>query len=82
MIRNLARKFQDVIIELIKALILKRGRFGPDLKKMIKELRATMYPYTAINLKESKKNNMKDYLSLVDVYGLSHMLIFTNTEKG
>ena len=51
------------------------------MKKVIKELRTTMYPYTAINLKESKKNNMKDFLSLVDVYGLSHMLIFTNTEK-
>ena len=61
---------------------MKRGRVGPYVKKMIKELRTTMYPYTAINLKESKKNNMKDFLSLVDVYGLSHMLIFTNTEKG
>lgn len=61
---------------------MKRGRVGPYLKKIIKELRTTMYPYTAINLKESNKNSMKDYLSLVDVYGLSHMLIFTNTEKG
>ena len=35
-----------------------------------------------IRLFNIKKNNMKDFLSLVDVYGLSHMLIFTNTEKG
>ena len=40
-----------------------------------------MYPYTLINLKESKKNNIKDFLSLVDIYGLSHMIMFTNTEK-
>ena len=40
-----------------------------------------MYPYTLINLKESKKNNIKDFLSLVDIYGLSHMMMFTNTEK-
>lgn len=40
-----------------------------------------MYPYTAINLKESNSNSMKDFLSLVDVYGFSHMMMFTNTEK-
>ena len=44
-------------------------------------MRLVMYPYTLINLKESKKNNIKDFLSLVDIYGLSHMLMFTNTEK-
>jgi ribosome biogenesis protein SSF1/2 len=40
-----------------------------------------MYPYTAINLKESKMNAIKDYLSIVDVYGLSHMMMVTNTDK-
>ena len=40
-----------------------------------------MYPYTAINLKESKVNSIKDYLSIVDVYGLSHMMMVTNTDK-
>lgn len=40
-----------------------------------------MYPYTAINLKESKANSIKDYLSIKDVYGLSHMMLLTNTEK-
>ena len=44
-------------------------------------MRLVMYPYTLINLKESKKNNIKDFLSLVDIYGLSHMMMFTNTEK-
>jgi len=40
-----------------------------------------MYPYTAINLKESKMNSIKDFLSIVDVYGLSHMLMLTKTSK-
>lgn len=40
-----------------------------------------MYPYTAINLKESKVNSIRDFLSIVDVYGLSHMIMLTNTEK-
>ena len=40
-----------------------------------------MYPYTAINLKESQNNSMKDFLSIVDIYGFSHMMMVTNTEK-
>lgn len=44
-------------------------------------MRTTMYPYTAVNLKESKANSIKDYLSIKDVYGLSHMMMLTNTEK-
>ena len=44
-------------------------------------MRLVMYPYTFINLKESSKNNIKDFLSLVDIYGLSHMMMFTNTDK-
>lgn len=44
-------------------------------------MRLVMYPYTAINLRESSSNNIKDFLSLVDIYGLSHMMMFTNTEK-
>ena len=44
-------------------------------------MRLVMYPYTAINLQESSSNSIKDFLSLKDVYGLSHMMIFTNTEK-
>lgn len=40
-----------------------------------------MYPYTAVNLKESKANSIKDYLSIKDIYGLSHMMMLTNTEK-
>ena len=40
-----------------------------------------MYPYTAINLKESTSNSIKDFLSLVDIYGFSHMMMFTNTKK-
>lgn len=62
-------------------MILKRGRVGKLITKLIKELRTTMYPYTAVNLKESKANTIKDYLSIKDVYGLSHMMMLTNTEK-
>jgi ribosome biogenesis protein SSF1/2 len=85
--KNYLQISQDVIIKYniycftFLAIILKRGRVGPYLRKLVKELRTTMYPYTAINLKESKSNSVKDYLSIVDVYGLSHMMMVTNTDK-
>jgi ribosome biogenesis protein SSF1/2 len=66
---------------LITALILRRGKVGIYLQKLIKELRVLLYPYCAINLKESKKNSLKDFLQLVDMYNLSHMFAITNTEK-
>lgn len=44
-------------------------------------MRVLMYPFTAINLKDKHNKNFKDYLSIVDQFGLTHMLIFTNTEE-
>ena len=64
-----------------RSLILRRGRVGIYLQKLIKELRVILYPYCAINLKENKKNSLRDFLSLVDIYNFSHMFAFTNTEK-
>lgn len=62
-------------------MIIKRGKVGKFIRKLVAEMRTVMYPYTFINLKESDKNNIKDFLSIVDIYGMSHMMMFTNTEK-
>jgi ribosome biogenesis protein SSF1/2 len=44
-------------------------------------MRQIMYPYTASNLKESKKNSIKDFVSAAGIFGVSHMLMFTQTEN-
>jgi ribosome biogenesis protein SSF1/2 len=41
-----------------------------------------MYPYTALKLREQKKNTIKDYLGAAGVFGVSHMMMFTQTEQG
>ena len=41
-----------------------------------------MYPYTAMKLKESSKNSIKDFLNAAGLFGVSHMIIFTQTESG
>ena len=45
-------------------------------------MRSMMYPYTATKLKESKKNSLKDYISAAGQFGVSHMMIVTQTENG
>jgi ribosome biogenesis protein SSF1/2 len=64
-----------------KSFIIKRGKVGIFIKELIHNLRELMYPYTFINLKESKRNSMKDFLGVAGQFGVSHMMMLTQTEK-
>ena len=64
-----------------KSFIIKRGKVGMYIKELVQNLRELMYPYTFMNLKESKKNSMKDFLGVAGQFGVSHMMILTQTEK-
>ena len=48
----------------IVAFVIKRGRIGLYTKELLKDTRDFLYPYTALKLKESKKNSIKDFLSV------------------
>ena len=65
-----------------KSFIIKRGQVGMYVKELIQNLRELMYPYTALKLRESKRNSMKDYLGVAGQFGVTHMMIFTQTEAG
>ena len=52
------------------------------MKELLGDLRNLMYPYTASNLKESKKNTIKDFLTAAGQFGVSHMMALTQTETG
>lgn len=41
-----------------------------------------MHPYTALKLKERKFNTMKDFLKAAGMYGVSHMMMISQSEKG
>jgi len=60
-----------------KSFIIKRGKIGIYMKELLMNLRELMYPYTFINLKESKKNSMKDFLGAAGQFGVSHMMVMT-----
>jgi ribosome biogenesis protein SSF1/2 len=40
-----------------------------------------MYPYTALKLKEQKKNTLKDFISVAGSFGVTHMMVFSQTDK-
>ena len=47
-----------------KCFVIKRGQVGQYVTELISNLRELMYPYTFMNLKESKKNSIKDFLGV------------------
>jgi ribosome biogenesis protein SSF1/2 len=65
-----------------QAFIVRRGKIGQYLKELLHDTRNLMYPFTALRLKEQKKNTIKDFLGTAGVFGVSHMMMFTQTENG
>ena len=41
-----------------------------------------MEPFTASELKERRRNTIKDFVSVAGVFHVTHMSIFTRTENG
>ena len=57
--------------------MIKRGRIGLYTKELLQDTREMLYPYTALKLKESKKNTIKDFISVAGQFGVTHMLCFS-----
>lgn len=43
----------------------------------MEDYREIMYPYTSMNLQESDKTKLKDYIKAAGYYLMSHMIIMT-----
>ncbi|CAH2040168.1 unnamed protein product, partial [Iphiclides podalirius] len=70
---------------LVKAphsFVIHRGKCTKDLEDLTKDFRKIMEPFTASQLKERKKNTIKDFLSVSGYLHVSHMMVFTETELG
>ncbi|XP_060802172.1 protein Peter pan [Amyelois transitella] len=70
---------------LVKAphsFVIHRGHCSKDLEDLTKDFRKIMEPFTASQLKERKKNTIKDFLSVSGYLHVSHMIMFTETAQG
>lgn len=63
-----------------KSFVFSRGKLPPPLKHLQADLRKLMLPHTALNLKEKKRNNLKDFLNVAGPMGVTHFLMLSKTE--
>ncbi|EOX95081.1 PETER PAN-like protein isoform 3 [Theobroma cacao] len=63
-----------------KSFVFSRGKLPGPLRQLQMDLRKLMLPYTALKLKEKKRNNLKDFLNVAGPMGVTHFLILSKTE--
>ncbi|XP_010546115.1 PREDICTED: peter Pan-like protein [Tarenaya hassleriana] len=64
-----------------KSFVFSRGKLPGPMKQLQMDLRKLMLPFTALNLKEKKRNNLKDFLNVAGPMGVTHFLILSKTES-
>uniref|UniRef100_A0A0D9VTW1 Brix domain-containing protein n=1 Tax=Leersia perrieri TaxID=77586 RepID=A0A0D9VTW1_9ORYZ len=64
-----------------KSFVFSRGKMPPMLRHLQQDLRKLMLPFTALNLKEKKRNNLKDFVNVSGPLGVTHFMILTNPKS-
>ena len=59
----------------------RRRQVDPSVTLLVKDMRKVMAPHTAGKLRERKDNSVKDYVNLAGSLRVSHLLMFTQTER-
>ncbi|KAL6217225.1 hypothetical protein ACLB2K_010442 [Fragaria x ananassa] len=62
-----------------KSFVFSRGRLPGPLRQLKADLKQLMSPHTALNLKEKRRNTLKDFLNVAGPYGVTHFLILSKT---
>ncbi|KAF3436450.1 hypothetical protein FNV43_RR23542 [Rhamnella rubrinervis] len=65
-----------------RSFVFSRGKLPGPLKQLQLDLRKLMLPYTALKLKEKKRNNLKDFLNVAGPMGVTHFLMLSKTQTG
>ena len=63
-----------------RSFVFHRGVVGNNIHQLITDMRHLMEPYTAINLKVTKSNVLKDFVHVAGPYGISHFITFSKTD--
>ncbi|XP_052205730.1 peter Pan-like protein [Diospyros lotus] len=63
-----------------KSFVFSRGKLPGSLRQLQIDLRKLMLPFTALKLKEKKRNNLKDFLNIAGPMGVTHFLMLSKTE--
>lgn len=63
-----------------KSFVFSRGKLPGPLRQLQMDLRKLMLPFTALNLREKKRNNIRDFLNVAGPMGVTHFLILSKTQ--
>ncbi|XP_022854690.1 peter Pan-like protein [Olea europaea var. sylvestris] len=64
-----------------KSFVFSRGKLPGPLRQLQMDLRKLMLPFTALKLKEKRRNNLKDFLNVSGPMGVTHFLILSKTDS-
>ncbi|CAB4291829.1 unnamed protein product [Prunus armeniaca] len=62
-----------------RSFVFSRFRLPGPLKQLQADLRKLMLPYTALKLKENRRNKLKDFLNVAGPMGVTHFLMLSKT---
>lgn len=58
------------------------GEVGSSISQLAMDVRRVMEPGTASRLKERKGNRLRDYVTMTGPLGVTHLLLFSRSERG
>ena len=67
-----------------KSMVIRIGQTSlsnHSLNQLVMDFRQVMQPHTAVKLKERKSNKLKDFVVMCGPLSVSHLFIFTQSEK-
>ncbi|KAJ2385462.1 rRNA-binding ribosome biosynthesis protein, partial [Coemansia sp. RSA 2611] len=73
---------QEELAQIPRSLVVRSGEMGRTVSALVSDVRRVMEPHTAVKLRERKSNKIKDYVAVSSQLGLSHLLLFSQTEIG
>lgn len=62
-----------------RSFVFRRGSVPNAIRDLVPDLRTALMPHTAIRLKESKKNTIRDYVAVGTQLGITHFWILSAT---
>eukprot|EP00455_Lapot_gusevi_P041453 TRINITY_DN4804_c0_g1_i5.p1 TRINITY_DN4804_c0_g1~~TRINITY_DN4804_c0_g1_i5.p1 ORF type:complete len:425 (-),score=88.96 TRINITY_DN4804_c0_g1_i5:34-1308(-) len=65
-----------------RSFVFRRGRTGRSVASLVKDVRKIMLPYTAVNLQESRRNKLRDFIDVAGPIGVTHFMIFSKSDLG
>eukprot|EP00198_Chlamydomonas_reinhardtii_P009173 XP_001698510.1 predicted protein [Chlamydomonas reinhardtii] len=64
-----------------KTFVFKRGKHGAILADLEQDMRRMLLPNTALNLRESRKNSLRDFVSVAGPLGVTHFVMLSATDN-